>query len=264
MNFPRDNLTATESPTGTTNTFRLATWNIHSAIGTDERMDMGRVVSVIDAIKPDIIGLQEVGWHRNHHTKVDQFAFLREQTDYQVVEGLSRDPLRSQFGNALMTRLPIAEIQRVDLKVLGHPPRAAVAVVLGDETKRLRVVVTHFGLTPPEREVQAKRLMDAFAPDTNESPPTVLLGDFNIVRESTRASRLLSEHFTTCVAAPTYPSRRPVLPLDRIYLSSHWKVHRTRVIDTDLTRMVSDHLPLVADVAIETEPAAVKVVGSLA
>ncbi len=82
------------------NGIRLATWNIHSGIGSDERMDMDRVVSVIDAIEPDIIGLQEVGWHRSHHSKVDQFAFLREKTGYHVAKACRATPALS-VGNAL-------------------------------------------------------------------------------------------------------------------------------------------------------------------
>ncbi len=263
MDFSKDDLPAPRGGSQVIDRLRLATWNIHSAIGADERMDMQRVVSVIASIEPDLIGLQEVGWHRSHHSRVDQFAFLREQTDYHVVEGLTRDPLRSQFGNALLTRLPVVGTRWVDLKVLGHPPRGAVAVDLGDGATQLRVVVTHFGLTPPEREVQAKRLLDAIVPDAAGARPTIILGDFNMVRESTRASRLLGEHFSTCVAAPTYPSRRPVLPLDRIYLSSHWQVYRSRVVDTDVTRVVSDHLPLVADVAFDAKPAAVEHLGAI-
>jgi endonuclease/exonuclease/phosphatase family metal-dependent hydrolase len=213
---------------------------------------------MIAAIDADVIGLQEVGWHRSHHTRIDQFAFLREHSGYEVVEGLARDPLRSRFGNALLTRLPIIRSRWIDLKVIGHPPRAALAVDLGAAAAPFRVAVTHFGLTPPERVVQAKRLVEAIAPDAPGSVPTVSLGDFNMVRESTRASRLLGEHFCTCASAPTYPSRRPVFALDRIYLSKHWKVHRTRVIQTDLSRLVSDHLPLVADVALASEVAPIR------
>jgi endonuclease/exonuclease/phosphatase family metal-dependent hydrolase len=254
VHLQKDTFSTGQDATASACDFSFATWNIHSAIGTDDRMDMRRVTSVIAAIDADVIGLQEVGWHRSHHTRVDQFAFLREHTGYEVVEGLARDPLRSRFGNALLTRLPVVRSWWIDLKVIGHPPRAAVAVDLSAATTPLRVVVTHFGLTPPEREVQAKRLVEAIAPDAPGSVPTVSLGDFNMVRESTRASRLLREHFCTCASAPTYPSRRPVFALDRIYLSAHWKLHRTRVIHTDLSRLVSDHLPLVVEAALAREP----------
>jgi endonuclease/exonuclease/phosphatase family metal-dependent hydrolase len=41
-----------------------------------------------------------------------------------------------------------------------------------------------------------------------------------------------------------------------LYLSAHWKVHRTRVIHTELARLVSDHLPLVVEVALARVPVA--------
>lgn len=213
-------------------------------------MDMHRIVSVIDAIDADILGLQEVGWHRAHHTRIDHFAFLRQHTGYEVIECLARDPLRSRFGNALLTRLPVADSHWIDLKVIGHPPRAAVAADLGDAAGGLRAVVAHFGLTPPEREVQASRIVQAMAAADSVAVPTILLGDFNMLRGSTRASRVLGAPLPVCVAAPTYPSRRPVFALDRIYLSADWQVNATRVVDTAPAAMGSDHLPLVADVAL--------------
>ncbi|MEQ9606057.1 MAG: endonuclease, partial [Kiloniellaceae bacterium] len=79
-------------------TLRFATWNIHSGIGGDRHFDMGRIAEVLQAIDADVVGLQEDGWHRGTHHRVDQFAWLRENTGYTVIEGLVRDPLRAQFG----------------------------------------------------------------------------------------------------------------------------------------------------------------------
>ena len=229
---------------------RFATWNIHSGVGSDERMDLDRIVSVIETIDADVIGLQEVGWHRSHHARIDQFAYLRERTDYHVVEGLVRDPLRSRFGNALLSRLPVASVRWIDLKILGHAPRGAIAVDLLHGATRLRVVVAHFGLSPPEREIQAARIIEAIAPDAVGAPPVVILGDFNIVREWTRASRLLRGHLAACVSAPTYPAWRPLFALDRIYLSAHWTIQMSHVLRTDLAMRASDHLPLMAEAAL--------------
>src|SRR5690606_11842548 len=110
----------------TDSTLKLATWNIHSGIGGDHYFDMGRVLSVLEEIDADVVGLQEVGWHRPTHHRIDQFAYLREYTDYTVVEGLARDPLRARFGNALLTRLPVVSSRWIDLKIRGHVPRAAL------------------------------------------------------------------------------------------------------------------------------------------
>ena len=254
MHFSKDETSISAKGPSPVTHLRIATWNIHSGIGSDDRMDLKRVVAVLKTIDADVIGLQEVGWHRPHHFRVNQFAFLRDHTGYEVIEGLVRDPLRSRFGNALLTRLPATRTKWIDLKVRGHAPRGAVAAELEGRAGPLRFAVTHLGLNPLEREMQAIRLVKAIRSGDGASVATLVLGDFNMLRSSTRASRVLDERFPTCVGAPTYPSRLPLFSLDRIYASRHWAVRRARVIDTELARTVSDHLPLVADVALLSEP----------
>lgn len=240
---------------------KLATWNIHSGIGGDGLLDMERIVSVLTEIDADIVGLQEVGWHRRTHHRIDQFAYLREHTGYTVVEGLVRDPLRAQFGNALLTRLPLEGSRWVDLKIPGHVPRAALVGEVNGGPSLLQVAVLHLGLTVWERERQVRRLIESLSrtkaaeieraradatPDESP-PPAVLLGDFNMLRRRTRASAILARRFPTCVRMPTYPVRRPRLSLDRIYLSPHWEVGDARVVDHGAALQASDHLPLVAE-----------------
>ena len=53
---------------------KFTTWNIHSGIGGDRHFDMGRIAAVLAEIDADVVGLQEVGWHRRTHHRVDQFA----------------------------------------------------------------------------------------------------------------------------------------------------------------------------------------------
>ena len=226
---------------------KLATWNIHYGIGADRRLDMRRIASVLGGIDADVIGLQEVGWHRRSHQRADQFAYLREHTGYEVVEGLVRDPRHTRFGNALLTRIPVREAWRIDLTITGHAPRGALVVELGPAAKSMRVVVVHLGLTPWERERQARRLIDAIAPDSGTMPPTALIGDFNIVRANTRASQVLARQFPISARGPTFPARKPVLSLDRIYLSVDWELVGARVFRDGLAMQASDHLPLVAD-----------------
>lgn len=255
----------------TETSLRLATWNIHSGIGRDGYHDMERIAAVLAEIDADVIGLQEVGWHRRTHHRIDQFAYLREHTGYTVVEGLVRDPLRAQFGNALLSRLPIDTSRWVDLKIPGHVPRAALVADLRGAAP-LQVTVLHLGLTVWERERQIRRLMEALgragaaqqeathkeavraiqglregaAPDDG-LPPSVLLGDFNMLRRRTRASAIVADRFPTVVRMPTYPTRSPQLSLDRIYLSPHWELVDARVVNHGLALQASDHLPLIAE-----------------
>lgn len=230
----------------TPKTLRFATWNIHSGIGGDRHFDMNRIAAVLEAIDADVVGLQEVGWHRRTHHRIDQFAWLREHTGYSVIEGLVRDPLRSQFGNALLTRLPAEKTRWVDLKVGAHVPRAALIAEVRAQ-RPLQVTVLHFGLTVWERDRQTRRLMAALNEDSETPLPGVLLGDFNMLRRHTRASQMIAGRFPTCVRLPSYPARKPRLSLDRIYLSPEWEMSDARVFDDPLALHASDHLPLVAE-----------------
>lgn len=254
-------------------TFKLATWNIHYGIGSDRRFDIARIVQVLGEIDADIVGLQEVGWHRRTHHRIDHFAYLREHTDYTVVAGLVRDPLRSHFGNALLTRFPVTATRWIDLKIRGHVPRAAVLAEIETPAGPLRVAALHLGLVTWERERQAKRLVAALKEEEQKSAeqkaeeetestrptallptallPTVLLGDFNMLRARSLAGDILAARFPFCVRLPSYPARRPRLSLDRIYLSAEWEILNAGVVDQGLALQASDHLPLVAEARLK-------------
>src|SRR3546814_20394916 len=85
-------------------------------------------------------------------------------------------------------------------------------------------------------------------------PPSMLLGDFNMLRRRTRASAILAQRFPTCVRIPTYPVRRPQLSLDRIYLSPQWEVADPRVLAHGAALQAYYHLPPAAEVRIAAQP----------
>jgi endonuclease/exonuclease/phosphatase family metal-dependent hydrolase len=50
--------------------------------------------------------------------------------------------------------------------------------------------------------------------------------------------------------APSYPSRYPVLALDRILCTPRQSLRNIQVHSTPLSRKASDHLPITAEIAI--------------
>jgi endonuclease/exonuclease/phosphatase family metal-dependent hydrolase len=79
---------------------------------------------------------------------------------------------------------------------------------------------------------------------------TILLGDFNEWLLWGRPLRWVNRRFGSLPAPPTFPSRRPLMALDRIWvdpadrlISLHHHRHPSAAI-------ASDHLPLVAQVAV--------------
>ena len=84
----------------------------------------------------------------------------------------------------------------------------------------------------------------------------MLVGDFNLVPRS-RVYHRLTKVFQDVQRAPgmgrtkpTFPSGFPVLRLDHVFTRGNVQVKRVDVIRNRLTRVASDHLPLVVDLDI--------------
>jgi endonuclease/exonuclease/phosphatase family metal-dependent hydrolase len=223
----------------------IATWNVHGGVGRDRRYHPARIAQVVGETRADIVALQEVG---SRASAENLLAVLVRETGFHAVDGWTCKQNGCDFGNAVLSRYPIAESTRLDLTLPGFEPRGAVDVVIAVPGGPLRVIATHLGLRPSERRDQVKRLLAALE---REKPlPTVLTGDVNEWYLWGRPLRWLHRHFKRTPAPPTFPAWRPVFALDRLWTEPSRLLAELRVHATPLARMASDHLPLVARLAL--------------
>jgi endonuclease/exonuclease/phosphatase family metal-dependent hydrolase len=228
---------------------RVVTYNIHTCVGVDRRYDPGRIGAVLCEIDADIACLQEVGVRRRIGRQADQWAYLGQVTGCRVITAASVREHGRRFSNAILTHFPVLAAYSIDLTVAGHPPRSAIDADLLVGDRVLRVIATHFGLRAAERRLQANRLMAALGRPAaaNRSPAdaVLLMGDLNEWRGRAGAIRSLDRRLGRSAAARTFPSWMPVLPLDRIYADGPAVLSDVCVYRSPLTRLASDHLPLV-------------------
>ncbi len=219
---------------------RIATYNIHRSIGTDGRHDPERTVQVILETGAAVVALQEVEAHSH-----DPDALSRA-TGMTAVYGHTMRTPRSTFGNLLLTHLAVAGADTFDLSLSGREPRGLIDARL--KTPRgldLRVLATHLGLSRRERLQQHRLVTERLARDL--PTPTVLMGDFNewcpYAGSIATLDRLLG-HSRPC---RSYPSRLPLLPLDRIWVYPPGLLGPVWAWTSPLARLASDHLPVVAE-----------------
>lgn len=222
---------------------RLATWNIHMAIGRDGHRDLSRVVQVIRQLQVDVIGLQEVD---NQIEKGrDDLQTLTEQTGLVVIAGPTMQRARGDYGNALLTRLPVRQVERYDLSFKQREPRGLLIVELEWQARPLQIAVTHLGLRPAERRDQVRRLCKYLA--QKERRPLVLMGDFNEWFLWGRPLRWLQRRFGEIRSPATFPSRWPLLQLDHVLVDPPECLVGKSIYRASPAREASDHLPLVAE-----------------
>lgn len=218
---------------------RVMTWNVHSCIGTDRRLDPERVRRCIAAIDPDIAALQEVDSRRDRR---DGFELLGECLGEHRAEVRTIRSPDGDYGHMLLSRGPMTGWVHHDVSFRRREPRALIEALVEVEGGTVGVLAAHLGLSRRERRHQAERLAALAAAD---DVPTVIAGDFNEPTGRGAASRRLGEHFLSAGRAATFPSWWPLIPLDRIWFEPSLELVASGVYgDAD---RASDHLPLWAD-----------------
>ncbi len=219
--------------------FVVATYNVHRCIGMDGRHDAGRTRAVLREINADVVALQELEWRPQDALHV--LDRLARDTGYSTVAGPTLLRGDGHYGNALLTRLAIRHVNRVDLSVPGREARGAIDAVMETPRGPVRILATHLGLRASERRMQMRRLLGSL----DATVPTVLMGDLNEWFLWGRPLRWLRAHFGTAPAPATFPSRRPIFALDRIWVEPRGMLGEIHVHRSALSRTASDHLPLV-------------------
>ena len=237
---------------------RIVTYNVHRCVGNDRKLDVARVADVLAALDPDIVALQELDVGRARTGGVDQAQEIARRLHMSwrfhpavIVE-------EERYGDAILTRHPEKLIQAAPLpgyERLPHlEPRGAVWVEVEIDGKPLQVINTHLGLVPREQQIQARWLAgQAWLEHPSCAGAKILLGDFNATATSV-VYRTLSAKLQPArrlspnrVATSTFPSPLPVLRIDHVFVSSQIAVRDVFAPFDPLTRVASDHLPLVMD-----------------
>lgn len=220
----------------------LATWNIHRGIGRDGERNLPRIAQVIGEMNPDLIGLQEVenqgGQGGGDPLRLDTLTGLELVTGPTIQRGTG------DYGNALLTRLPVLEVERYDLSVRRREPRGLLVVHLDWQGERLQVAVTHLGLRPGERRQQVRELIEHLT--RKDRTPLILMGDFNEWLTWGRPLRWLQRHFGHARSPATFPTRFPLLRLDHILVDPPQRLRGKAAFNTPRAIAASDHLPLTA------------------
>jgi endonuclease/exonuclease/phosphatase family metal-dependent hydrolase len=231
----------------------VASYNIHRGIGLDRRRDLARIADVILETQANVVGLQEVIREDGAHDE-DQAAFLAKRLGMELVMGETRAHGRGTYGNAVLTRLPIAGSARCDLSWGQREPRGCLRVDLAVGREPLHVFVCHLGLGLVERRRQLDLLAGFIAVSQQLPGPRILMGDFNEWHFGP-ITRGLRREFKSPMRRSrlrrTHPAFFPLFKLDRIYWDvalegREFHVHRSR-----LARRASDHLPVICTLGLK-------------
>ncbi len=247
---------------------RLVTFNTHHGVGVDRRHDLPRLATVLAAAEADVICLQEVDRYYGERSEdVDQALLLSRALDMQLAWGPAIDEPRPggaprrQYGNALLSRLPVLVSDVHPLPGAGEP-RSALRTLVELDGGALWVTTTHLSTRSPAERAEQVALLTALT--TEPMSTGVLVGDLNAGPDAPELTGL-RERFTDAWTAAgeredragwrfwqreeghTHPARTPHVRIDQVWVTPGIEVAGARVLDG---AGASDHLPLVVDLLV--------------
>jgi endonuclease/exonuclease/phosphatase family metal-dependent hydrolase len=242
-------------------TLRVMTYNVHSCIGMDGKLAPERIARVIARYAPDVVALQELDVGRARTESMDQAHLIARSLEMDFHFHPAMYIEEESYGDAILSHLPMRLVKAGALPGLSDKPRleprGALWVAVELDGIEHHVLNTHLGLLPRERRVQAEALL---GPDWLGHPdcrgPVVLCGDFNALPSSPVCRRLRTRLHDAQIELEghrprrTFSGRFPTARIDHVFVDPAIEVLDIEVPDTELARVASDHLPLIAELRL--------------
>ena len=246
----------------------VASYNMRKAVGLDRRRDPGRVLHVLQEIDADVVALQEADKRIGGrgaavpHELIDTHGLYRPvsfgvrhrrmlEKARQHADRLLKVDTRNLgwHGNALLVKPHVDVLDVAALELPTLEPRGAIMAELMVGDRPFRVIGLHLDLSGLWRRRQMRAIIDAVARRPQQMP-TVLMGDTNEWRTAAGCLKDLNGGYRVAPTGPSFHSRRPMAPLDRIIVDERLAIEAAGVHASPSARRASDHLPVWARLAL--------------
>lgn len=237
----------------------VTSYNMHKGMSAlNRKVQLDSMADALHRLNSDVLFLQEVqGEHRRRRNRFADFPkephynVLGSRLSYNSSYGQNAVYRERDHGNAILSHLPIDTRHNLDISVNRLEQRGVLhCEVLPDgwETP-LVCLCAHLNLREPDRAKQYRAIYDYVTRHVSPESPLIIAGDFNDWREKSAASfgraLKLDEAFVDAKGRRprTFPSRLPVLSLDRVY-TRNLEVLDAKIHNSAHWQKLSDHLPL--------------------
>ena len=241
-------------PVAAKRTLRIMTYNIHVGVGMDKKLDLQRIADVINAARPDLVGLQEVDRGVKRTEGKDEIAELAALTRMEYAFAPNLDYQGGKYGVAILSRLPIKNTEhRMFENKREAERRGMLRVEVDVDGKRLNFVTTHLDYQYEDGRLFETEQMLKFL--ENAKGPLIVVADLNDTPAGSAYQLMRTKFDDAWVAGRaegegfSYPADKPIKRIDHIFYNARAsaRVKKTWVIQT----LASDHIPVMAEIEIK-------------
>ena len=231
------------------NTLKLLTYNIQHGVGTDGRLDLDRVARVLEQSGAQVVGLNEVDFAIKRSGFKNQVSYLAKSLNMNYAFGASVKRLTGSYGNAILSKYPINNVENYILPGLDGDNIEARSLLIAEiempnnkKQEPFYIISTHLSLNKSERSEQI-RWIDNFL--SNLTGSYILMGDFNTgMEEIIYTIKDIKETPVRLIpllnGVKTFPTVNPSQEIDLYFSASPLEVVKGYSIESN----ASDHLPV--------------------
>jgi len=219
---------------------RVATFNIKHGSDRDGNIDLPRLSAACSRLEADVLAIQEVDRFARRTRYRDEMRVIARATGLQAVFGEAARRRWRSYGNVLLARGPISDVEVIRLPRPGDgEQRVAIIARVDIDGVGLAVGATHLSFRAGEGLPQLAVMLDALG---RREGPRVLLGDLNLGPEVVEPA-VTAAGYRLAPTGPTFPARGPRTRIDFVAVSG------LEILAASTPEPgVSDHLPVVAEV----------------
>jgi endonuclease/exonuclease/phosphatase family metal-dependent hydrolase len=244
---------------------KVLTVNIHKGFTFfNRKFILPELRDAVRKVGADVVFLQEVSGSNAKHperidnyTKTPHYEFLADSIWPQFAYGKNAVYDHGDHGNAVMSKFPIVASTNHDVSISGPERRGLLhcTIEIPGQAHHFHAICAHLSLIEAHRTQQMSRLCALIHAGIEAEASVVVAGDFNDWRNKAEAQLAqgagLREVFTEAQGKPakTFPARKPLLRLDRIYVRNA-QGHHPVVLPHKPWSHLSDHAPLAAVITL--------------
>ena len=213
----------------------------------EQRVDYEIMAKAILETGADVVGLNEMFNGGKFCEQTKELSRLTGMENYYFAKAI--DDTDGPYGNGILSKIPFTSVETIIIPD-PDPKRPGgwyeTRCVLKAELENgLRVVVTHFGLESDEQENAVKTVLENIRDEK-----CILMGDFNVEPSNELLApikeRLIDTSLDFCENKPSFPSDKPRIKIDYVFVSSDLKVKNADIPEI----IASDHRPHVAEIEL--------------
>lgn len=235
-------------------TIVVMTFNIHHAEGLDGKVDTKRIAEIILDQGASLVALQEVDRGVERTYGRDLISELAKRTNMFYVFGKNINYQNGDYGNAILSKFPIAEWQNHRYKMIREGEQRGLLIAeIGKPNLIFANTHIDYRKDDGERVSNVAEILQLF--NSYAGRPVIVCGDFNDTPES-RTCNNMKFRFEDAWELEgdgngfTYPAESAEKRIDYIFISKsnfpNVKVEKIKTIFSN----ASDHLPVISRIVI--------------